>query len=39
MFLPSAPLLGSAAAPGIPLADGVCAELVAGWVIAGGAFW
>ncbi len=39
MFFPSAPLLGSGAAPGMPCADGDCAELVTGWVIAGGLFW
>ena len=35
---PSAPLLGSGAAPGIPFADGVWLDVVAGCVIAGGLF-
>jgi hypothetical protein len=38
MFFPSAPLLGSGAAFGIPCAVGVPVELVTGRVIAGGSF-
>ena len=39
IFLPSAPLLVSAPAPGMPFAVGDCAELVTGCVIPGGEFW
>ena len=38
MFFPSAPLLGSGAAPGMPCAVGVWLDVVGGCVIAGGAF-
>ena len=37
-FFPSAPLLGSGAAPGMPCADGVWLDVVGGWVMAGGLF-
>jgi hypothetical protein len=39
MFGPSAPLLGSGAAGGMPAAVGVCDFFCGGCVIAGGAFW
>jgi len=39
VFFPSAPLLGSGAAPGIPCADGVWLDVVGGCVMAGGLFW
>jgi hypothetical protein len=38
-FFPSAAVLGSGAAPGMPFADGVWLDVVAGCVIAGGLFW
>jgi hypothetical protein len=38
LLFPSTPLLGSGAAPCIPLTEGDWAEVVAGWVMAGGLF-
>ncbi len=38
-FFPSAPELGSGAAPGMPCADGVPLDVVGGCVMAGGLFW
>lgn len=37
--VPSAPVEGSGGASPPPWAEGVCDELWAGWVMAGGAFW
>jgi hypothetical protein len=38
-FFPSAPVLGSGAGPGMPLAVGVWLDVVGGCVMAGGLFW
>jgi hypothetical protein len=38
VVFPSAPVDGSGAAPGMPLAVGVCVLEFTGWVMAGGSF-